>query len=122
MANNEDRLSASLHDTKELEAFLHTFLAAVAKRKPKSGEDVTRYASELGLKIPALLEGAEITWTREDDVDETAKANGDQTLVLAQPCHANALGLTIGCIKVRRWKICLECGWLYCRIVIKGTF
>ena len=43
-------------------------------------------------------------------------------LVLVGPGHPDALGFTIGCIRIGRFKICLECGWFYCRIVIKGTF
>jgi len=43
-------------------------------------------------------------------------------MTLARPGVADAVGLTIGCIKINRFRVCLECGWLYCRVVIKGRF
>ena len=43
-------------------------------------------------------------------------------MTLARPGVADAVGLTIGCIKINRFRVCLECGWFYCRVVIKGRF
>ena len=56
----------------------------------------------------------------EGESAEAAEKGGarTQTLVLAQPGNVDALGLVIKCVRIGRWKACLECGWLYCRIVI----
>ena len=43
-------------------------------------------------------------------------------IVLLVDDSPEALGFTIGCVTIHGVKICLECGWLYCRIVIKGRF
>ncbi len=53
----EGSLGALLRDTRELESFLHDFISQVTRRHPKPGEDVTRRAEELGLKVPAVLRG-----------------------------------------------------------------
>jgi hypothetical protein len=73
------------------------------------------------MKVPALLEGEQLTWAPEQEQEAPENAR-EQTLVLAQPGHPDALGLTLGCVRIKGHKVCLECGWLYCRIVIKGTF
>jgi hypothetical protein len=59
----------------ELESFFHDFIRQVAKRRPKPGADVTKYAKELRLKMPAVLKGAKITWAgpiRVDAADDEA--------------------------------------------------
>jgi hypothetical protein len=119
----DDPLLSLLHNTHELESFLHDFIGRLAKRRLKSGQDVTRLADEFRLKVPAALKGVKITWAGGGG-DEGIKeqVTGEQVLVLTRPGHFDAVGLTIGCIRVGRIKICLECGWFYCRIVIKGTF
>ena len=119
----DNPLLSLLHNTRELESFLHDFIGRLAKRRLRSGEDVTHLADEFRLKVPAALKGAQITWAGGDDEGIKDQVTGEQVLVLTRPGHFDAVGLTIGCIRVgRRIKICLECGWLYCRIVIKGTF
>jgi hypothetical protein len=114
------KIDELLRDTQEIEFFLHAFL----KRLPadlKPGEDVTRYAKKFGLKLPACLKGEVIEWVGQEahDIERDART---ETLVLSQPGQAEALGLTIKCVKIRRWRFCLECGWLYCRIVVTRRF
>jgi hypothetical protein len=120
--STDDPLLSLLHNTHELEGFLHDFIGRLAKRRPKSGEDVTHLADEFGLKMPSVLKGGQITWAAGGDNVATEQERGEQVLVLSRPGHFDAVGLTIGCIRVKRFTICLECGWFYCRIVIKGTF
>ncbi len=114
----EGSLGALLRDTRELESFLHDFISQVTRRHPKPGEDVTRRAEELGLKVPAVLKGNPILWGGV----ESEQSDHPRTLVLVRPGNPEAIGLTIGCIRWGSVQICLECGWFYCRIVIKGTF
>jgi hypothetical protein len=118
--NDDDPLGSLLHDTHDLETFLHELIPALMARRPEPGEDVTRYVEEFGLRLPAALHGSSITWAGEPG-SETEEAQ-EQTLVLVRPGVSGAIGFTIGCIRVRRVLICLECGWLYCRIVIRGRF
>src|SRR5882724_1974013 len=117
----EDSLAVLLRDAHELESFYHEFIEHLIKRKPKTGEDVTHLAEEKGLKIPAALKGLPITWAGGEP--DTPPAEREQTLVFVRPGNPQAVGLTIGCIRVgKHWRVCLECGWFWCRIVIKGTF
>lgn len=118
---NENSLTALLQQTTELETFLHSFIGGLIKRKPKQGEDVTHHAKELGLKIPEILAGSPITWGSGSEAG-SAGEQSERSLILVQPGNPTALGLTIGCIHVRNVQICLECGWIWCRIVIKGRF
>ena len=80
------------------------------------------YVKSQKLKVPASLQGLEITWdgrarVTDDDLGDRAPIS------FVRPGNPDAVGLTIGCIRIgKRIKICLECGWFYCKIVIKGTF
>lgn len=119
--NQEDSLTVLLRDSHELESFFHDFIEHLTKIRCKAGEDVTNVVEEKGLKIPAALKGLPITWAGGEP--DTPAAEREQTLVFVRPGNPQAVGLTIGCIRVgRRIKVCLECGWIWCRIVIKGTF
>ena len=114
-----DPLTNSLRDLLELEQFLHDFIGALTKRHLKPGEDVTHLVHELGLKPPAGLKGAPITWVGREESPDTAERRREPTLVLTRPGQADAVGLKIGCIRIRGRKYCLECGFWYCRIVIR---
>jgi hypothetical protein len=120
--DNEARLAGSLGELRELETFLYALLPAVTQSRPKQGADLLPYIKSQKLKVPASLQGLEITW------DGRARITDDDLGVLApisfvRPGNPDAVGLTIGCIRIgRKIKICLECGWFYCKIVIKGTF
>jgi hypothetical protein len=114
-----DPLTNSLRDVLELEQFLHAFIGALTKRHLKPGEDVTHLVDELGLKPPAALKGTPLIWVGREETPDTAEERQEETLVLTRPGKADAIGLTIGCIRVRGRRYCLECGFWYCRIVIK---
>jgi hypothetical protein len=115
--DKKDPLADSLRDLMELERFLHPFIGALAQRHLKPGEEVAHLAKELGLELPAAFKGAPITWVGREEA--SAPPESQQTLMLLGPGMPEALGLTIGCIRVRGRKFCLECGFWYCRIVIK---
>jgi hypothetical protein len=117
-----DPLDESLGNVHELETFLHAFLGRLDAGRLKAGEDVTRYAQEFGLAVPAVLQGAAITWEGHEPSHGTAEAGRAQTLVFTRPGHPDAIGLVIKCVKIGKWKICLECGWFWCRIVVTRRF
>jgi hypothetical protein len=116
-----DSFNDFLSNGREVETFFHDFIGQVAKRRPKPGADVTKYADQLRLKMPVVLKGAKITWASGTD-SAGARESAEQALVFVRPGHADAVGLTIGCVKIRRVTVCLECGWFWCRIVIVGRF
>lgn len=120
--DTDARLLSSLGDVRALEQFLHTLLGDLARNHPKPGEDVLPRVKKLGLEVPDALKGLELTWDRAR-LDDSDLGDGDP-ISIVRPGNPNALGLTIGCIRIGpRVKVCLECGWVYCKIVIviKGT-
>jgi hypothetical protein len=114
-----DRLTDSLLDVIGLQNFLHDFIRALTVRRLKPGEDVSHVVEELGLTTPTGWQRGPITWVGSTEDFGTNEGHTGQTLVLVQPGHPEAVGLTIGCIRVHGRRYCLECGWLYCRIVIR---
>jgi len=118
--DSDQAIATLFQDTHELEGFFHSFIGQLARRKLKADEDVTHLAAEMKLKVPAALKGVKITWAGAPDTG--ADQAKEQAMTLARPGVAEAVGLTIGCIKISRFRVCLECGWFYCRVVIKGTF
>jgi len=114
--DSDQAIATLFHDTHELETFFHSFIGQLAKRRLKANQDVTHLATELKLKVPAVLKGVKITWA--GGADTNADQGKEQTLTLARPGVMDALGFTIGCIRIGRFKVCLECGWIYCRVVI----
>lgn len=121
-STDESRLLTSLGDVREVEEFLHTLLVDLAAHRPKPGEDVTPHVERLNLTVPEALKGLEITWDSGARLDDDDLGDRDG-MSIVRPGNPNALGLTIGCIRIgKRVKVCLECGWLYCKIVIKGRF
>jgi hypothetical protein len=123
MAKNVDKLDRTLGDMRELEDFLFALIHPLDERKMSQGEDLLPYVKELNLKIPDALKGAEITW-EADTAGEPhhERARNADSLVLVRAGEAETLGFTVKCVKVKGWKFCLECGWLYCRIVVTKKF
>jgi hypothetical protein len=117
---NNNRVAHSLQDVKVLEAFLFALMPLLAQQELYDGEDVLAFARERGMRVPNFLEGEVMLW-QGGGTAEADEAEGE-ALVFVRAGDVTAVGLTIGCIKWRRFRVCLECGWLYCRIVIKGVF
>ena len=120
MATTKNKLDRVLADANELEAFLYALLPALDEQKLRQGDDVLGYAKQLKLKIPESLRGAAITW--ETEHSHAAVKRGGGSLVFVRPGHPDAIGLVIKCVRIGRWKFCLECGWFWCRIVVTRRF
>ena len=120
MAKAKTNLESVMENVNELEDFLHALLPALDEQKLRQGDDVLRYAKQLNLKIPESLRGVDVTW--ETDHSDSPHKRGSETVVLVRPGHAGALGLVIKCVRIGKWRICLECGWFWCRIVITRRF
>jgi hypothetical protein len=120
MAKANTKLDDVLDNVSEIEDFLHALLPALDERKLRQGDDVLGYAKAMKLKLPASLRGAEVTWETDHSGVQHARRGG--SLVLTRPGHPDAVGLVIKCVRVRKWRICLECGWIWCRIVISRRF
>lgn len=118
MAAYED-LDASLEQVMELEPFLHELLGQLPDEGLEDGDDLLEHAKKLGVRIPQALEGSDLAW---DAGGAHAGHAGADALVLVRPGHPDAVGLVIKCVRWGRWKACLECGWIWCRIVITRRF
>jgi len=120
--DNDARLLTTLGELRELETFLFALLPAVTHSRPKQGADLLPYIKQNKLAVPASVRGVDITW------DGRARVTDDDLgkmppISIVRPGNPEAVGLTIGCIRIgKKIKVCLECGWFYCKIVIKGTF
>lgn len=120
MAKKKPKLDTVLEDIDELEHFFHALLPSLDEQKLRQGDDVLRHAKKLKLKIPEALRGEEVTW--ETDHSDAQHKRGSASVVLMRPGHAGALGLVIKCVRVGKWRFCLECGWIWCRIVVTRRF
>ena len=116
MATAADELDFSLQNVQELESFLHEFLERLPADELEDGEDLMPHIERVGLEIPRFLEAGEFTYAGAPcELDHSI---GAPPLVLVRPGHPQAIGLVIRCVHLRGWKICVECCWIYCRIVL----
>lgn len=120
MKESEDRLNLSLSNIHELENFVYELESQLGNTKLKQGEDLYLHAAKLKLKVPDFLEGIKITY----DKGEHSEANEENRLILVRPSrHEEDPGtiqkIRLFCVRVgSNVKVCLECGWIFCRIVI----
>lgn len=120
MRENE-RVFRSLGEVRELQRFIHTLVMKVPRNQQVPGTDVLKVSKRHGIETPKFLRDAELQWAREADVE--ADFRDVEPLVFVQPGHPGMLGLTIGCIRISKACVaCLECGWLYCRLVLRCSF
>ena len=120
MAKN--KLDQLLDNTRELEDFIHALMPTLDNDKLQQGDDVLSHAKKAKVKIPDFLKGEKVTWETETGHSHSPVAKNAETIVLVRPGNPAIVGLVIGCIRIRGWRICLECGWFWCRIVITRRF
>lgn len=118
---SKDKLSSTLSNISQLENFFFALANELPKQKKnfKKGQDITTHLKNNDIQIPEVLQDDSIEWL---GVDTDYVDDENHGISIVRPGNPTALGLTIGCVKIRRWRVCLECGWLYCRVVIKGSF
>jgi hypothetical protein len=85
------------------------------------GEDLTERAEKLNIRVPQFLAGKPFVHVLHDHDDEAIEG---RAIVLVRPS-----GITnpvskrkIICGSWGRVTVCLECGWIWCKIVIYGRF
>jgi hypothetical protein len=119
----EPNVLASLSDVAKLEKFVSAVGHKLFDSKLKPGSNILAYAKAQKLKIPDFLEGAVVeSIDHENEAKYTAKLKNRLVLVRPNKAVGDPMAIRIGCKIIRtRWGtivICLECGWIWCRIVI----
>ena len=121
MASESDALHVSLAHVADLEDFIHELHERLGDRDLKHGENVSALASEFDLEVPAFLREEPLVYEVHD---RTHHALEGRALVLVRPSGITdpVAELKIKCYRWGRFTICLECGWIWCKIVIYGRF
>jgi hypothetical protein len=121
MAPESDAFAISLSNVADLEEFIHELHERLGDRELRPGEDLKERAAELNIRVPEFLEGDPFVYEVHDHDEETIEG---RALVLVRPS-----GITdpvskrkIICGSWGRVTVCLECGWIWCKIVIYGRF
>jgi hypothetical protein len=121
MAADSDALHTSLANVADLEEFVHELHERLGDRELKHGDDLSALASEVGLEVPSFMRDEPLIYEvhdrRHHEVDGRA-------LVLVRPSgETNPVAeMKIFCHRWGRYTICLECGWIWCKVVIIGRF
>jgi hypothetical protein len=121
MPDEADRLGDALATVADLEEFVHELRDRLDDREVRHGDDLTAVASELGLRVPDFLAGEPLVYEVHDHKDHDIEG---RALVLVRPSGIKnpVAELKIFCVRRKSYTVCLECGWIWCRIVIYGRF
>ncbi|HLN07048.1 MAG TPA: hypothetical protein VK217_12270 [Acidimicrobiales bacterium] len=121
MASESDPLHTSLANVADLEDFIHELHERLGERNLKHGDDLSALASEVDLEVPGFLGKEPLTYEVHDRSHHDIEG---RALVLVRPSGITnpVAELKIFCGRWGRYTICLECGWIWCKIVIYGRF
>jgi hypothetical protein len=116
-----DALLVSLANVADLEKFMHELHERLGDRELKPGEDLKERATALDIKVPEFLHGNPLRYEKHEHKDEHVDG---RAIVIVRPSHiTNPVSrLRILCGSWGRVTVCLECGWIWCKIVIYGRF
>jgi hypothetical protein len=116
-----DAFAMSLANIADLEEFMHELHERLGDRELKPGEDLKDHARELGLQVPEFLEAEPFVYELHEHDEETIEG---RAIVLVRPSdERNPVSKRkIICGSWGRVTVCLECGWIWCKIVIYGRF
>ncbi len=117
---DHDQFETTVRNMQEFETFVHELFDKLPMRDLRHGESLIPYVERHQIRIPEFLRATEVTWNEGTDLEREGDIS--QVLVLTRPGQPEALGFRIGCITIGRWRVCLECGFWYCRVVISRRF
>jgi len=121
MASESGSLHQSLANVADLESFIHELHHRLADRELKHGDDLSALASEVDLQVPAFLAEEPLIYEVHDRGHHDVEG---RAIVLVRPSGIEnpVAEMKIYCHRWGRFNICLECGWIWCKIVIYGRF
>jgi len=113
---SSSKIAGAATEMEEIEKFLHSLSNKLDKKKLKNGADIASYIKTYKLKKPALFGDEKITYTVHDEKDK----NWKKLVIVTRPEkeYADPVARKIFCVKIGRVTACLECGWLWCSVVI----
>ena len=114
-------LGMSLANVADLEDFMHELHEHLGDRELNRGDDLAARASELGVRVPEFLTGEPLVYEVHDHEEHGIEG---RALVLVRPSGITnpVARFKVLCGRWGRYTICLECGWIWCKIVIYGRF
>jgi hypothetical protein len=114
-------LNHSLSITSELAQFVRAAEEKLRSAKLETGQDLEPMLEKAGVRIPDWLRGAGIAY---EPASAEKVRSGESGLVIVTPGDPRILAIRIFCVCIKKWNVCvcLECGWIWCRIVIVGRF
>lgn len=121
MASESDPLHTSLANVADLAEFMHQLHAHLGDHELKRGEDLKERAAALKIRVPDFLASKPLIYEVHDHKEE---AIDGRAIVLVRPGDSKTpvSKRKIICGSWGRYTICLECGWIWCQIVIYGRF
>lgn len=111
---------AALND---LDAFMRKLGEKLHHEKLKDGEDITALIKAADIKIPGFLKDTPITYS--DNNNHKHEGNNSKKIILAGKPEKDIhpVEKRIFCVHFgKRIEVCLDCGWLYCMIIIIITY
>ena len=110
-------IGQSVEAMQELEQLLHHLSEKMDATKLKDGEDLIPHLEKLKVKVPGFLQDAEIVYA---DHSTSTKKTKQSLVMVTTPdkVYPDAIARKIFCIRWRGWVACLECGWIWCKVVI----
>ena len=101
--------------------FMHELHERLGDRELKPGEDLKERAAALDIRVPDFLGGKPLIYEMHDHKEERIEG---RAIVLVRPSNVKnpVSRRKIICGSWGRVTVCLECGWIWCKIVIYGRF
>jgi hypothetical protein len=121
MEDERDTFTISLANVADLEDFMHELQERLRDRELNDGDDLTALAFDRGVRVPEFLAGEPFICEPHDHKEHGTEG---RVLVLMRPSGITnpVAELKILCGRWRHYTICLECGWIWCKVVIYGRF
>jgi hypothetical protein len=125
MTNSSAGFLQSLANMRRFEKFIHDLDKKLSKVELRNGEDLVRRASEFKVKIPEFLQGASITYDKPREMGKRF-GKSEPLVLISRPDgrqQPNPPARRLFCIRIgKRTSVCLDCDWLWCKIVIVVSF
>jgi hypothetical protein len=121
MESQSDTLLMSLTNVADLAELMHEIHARLGERELRPGEDLKERAVALGIRVPDFLAGKPLLYEVHDHNEHPIDG---RAIVLVRKGDAKTpvSRRKIICGSWGKVTVCLECGWIWCQIVIYGRF